>query len=669
MSKRADAIGFFWEDIAAVKPPKAEKIKRQPPERIWEQPGYLPGLEEALAFEVELLSDADLFRLEGKALIFDIECYVNYYLAAFRDPVSDKVIFFELGPGLRLDIHKLNWVLHNFQIISFNGKSYDMPITALALANKPAQFLKWATNEIILNGTRPQDILKSQKVTTIKNDHIDLIEVCPLSGSLKKYAARLHVKRMQDLPFHPDTVLTYEQAMIVRWYCINSDLQATKKIYFELAEQRMLRDSLSYEYKVDLRSKSDAQIAETVIGTEVYRLTNVRPKVPEIPAGTTYKYKVPSFIKFESDLLNWALNRIQNADYVVSEFGNVLLPEAIAGLKLHIAGNLYRMGNGGLHSSETKYSHIADHSFRLLDRDVASFYPRIILNNELFPSHLGRSFLQVYDSLVSRRLAAKKAKEKVKAESLKITINGSFGKLGSPYSILYAPDLMIQVTITGQLALLMLIERMELALIPVISANTDGIVMRVPTGMYDKYLNVVTQWEKDTNFETEETEYAALLSRDVNNYIAIKPDGETKNKGVFANPWNIARNIWQFHKNPVNLICTQAIEQYVLKHIPIERTVRECKDITKFVTVRDAKGGGVKIDEEGRSVLFMGKMLRWYYAKDEKGEIVYAKSGNKVARSEGAKPLMDLPDTFPDDVDYEWYINEAESMLVGMGYV
>ncbi|KKS65278.1 MAG: hypothetical protein UV34_C0020G0001, partial [Parcubacteria group bacterium GW2011_GWB1_42_6] len=39
---------------------------------------------------------------------------------------------------------------------------------------------------------------------------------------------------------------------------------------------------------------------------------------------------------------------------------------------------------------------------------------------------------------------------------------------------------MIQVTITGQLALLMLIERLELCGVPVISANTDGLVVECP---------------------------------------------------------------------------------------------------------------------------------------------------------------------------------------------
>jgi DNA polymerase elongation subunit (family B) len=58
---------------------------------------------------------------------------------------------------------------------------------------------------------------------------------------------------------------------------------------------------------------------------------------------------------------------------------------------------------------------------------------------------------------------------------MKIAANGVFGKLGSPWSILYAPHLMVAVTLTGQLALLMLIERAERMGISVVSANTDGV--------------------------------------------------------------------------------------------------------------------------------------------------------------------------------------------------
>src|ERR1017187_7366641 len=136
------------------------------------------------------------------------------------------------------------------------------------------------------------------------------------------------------------------------------------------------------------------------------------------------------------------------------------------------------MGIGGLHSAESGVAHVAGSNYMLIDRDVTSYYPSIILNLGLYPQHMGEAFLTVYRSLVERRVAAKKAGDKVTAESLKIAVNGSFGKLGSKWSALYAPDLLIRVTITGQLSLLMLIEMIELAGLPVLSGNTDGILVK-----------------------------------------------------------------------------------------------------------------------------------------------------------------------------------------------
>ena len=37
-----------------------------------------------------------------------------------------------------------------------------------------------------------------------------------------------------------------------------------------------------------------------------------------------------------------------------------------------------------------------------------------------------------------------------------------------------------------------------------------------------------------------------------------------------------------------------------------------------------------------------------------------------LARTEGCRPLMELPDAMPDDVDYMWYVNEAASLLADL---
>lgn len=670
---RADALGFFWRDEPPPPKQKAEKIKATPPRPVWLEPDYLPGLEEAERFDVHVMSERELVQAQARQekLLFDIESYSNYFIASFRSKATGWVRYYELHEerdSETWNIAELHWLLHNFCTVGFNSLNYDIPITTLALAGHGPALLKHATNLIITEGWRPSDVLRQYKLKKLAIDHIDLIEVAPLRANLKVYGGRLHCPRMQDLPFAPETVLSEDQKKIVRWYNINSDLTNTGFMLASLKAQIDLRYQLSEEHGVDVRSKSDAQIAEAVIEKQLKPFLGERIQKPQIDIGTAYRYQVPHYMRFRSPLMQWALGIIANSDFVVDETGSIGMPEAVKQLNLDINGSIYRMGIGGLHSSEKKQAHRADSQYMLVDKDVTSYYPFIILNQSLYPRHLGSAFLSVYKEIVDRRLRAKEQGDKATAESLKITINGSFGKLGSKYSILYSPDLLIQVTVTGQLSLLLLIERLELAGIRVVSANTDGVVIKCLRSMQPQMDAIIKQWEADTCFQTEGTEYTALYSRDVNNYIAVKPDGTVKTKGAYANPWANSKNpADRMHKNPQNTICIEAVEELLVKGTPVAHTVRGCRDITRFVSVRTVKGGAAKVWSED-NIEYLGKSIRWYYSSQVDGCIVYCTNGNKVPRSDNARPLLDLPDEFPDDIHYDWYINECESILEAIGY-
>lgn len=675
---RADALGMWWRDEPVVKTTKAPPPKRTPPEPVWLRPDYLPGLDEALRFNVPLMDDEELAkaRLRGDLMLFDVEVYWNYFLVSFASFTTGAVVYFEMAPGYELSeyqLQKIEWIMRNFTIVGFNSYHYDMPMLALALAGKSCADLKTATNRIIVEEYRPSDVLKLFKTKALKNiNHIDLIEVAPLSSSLKIYGGRLHVPRMQDLPFHPETLLSPQQMAIVRWYNIN-DLTQTGFLLTALKEQIELREMFGGEFNIDLRSKSDAQMAEAVIEQELWRLSGTRPGRRTIDPGTRYRYNVPNFLKYESPVMNWALDVIRNAAFVVEFHGSIGTPPEIDALRLRIADNVYRMGIGGLHSTESKAAYVAGAEYVIIDRDVASYYPQIILNQDLYPEHLGPHFIKVYGGIVTRRLAAKAAGQKAVAESLKIVVNGSYGKFGSKYSILYAPEKLMQVTMTGQLALLMLIERLELQSINVISANTDGVVIKCPVERRVQLETIVKQWEQDTSFQTEETQYSAYYARDVNNYIAVKvPDKKgkvgIKAKGAYSNPWNNPENdgkvaITRLHKNPTTTVCLDAVEALLTKNVALTDTIRACTDIRKFICVRKVKGGAVKKGE------YLGASIRWYYALNQEGEMVSAATGNKVPRSDGAKPLMQLPEVLPEDIDYDWYLQEARKILKEIAYL
>jgi hypothetical protein len=651
--------GLFWDDRPPPPKPKIERIKRSPPEQTWLN--NLPYLEEALAFPVEILTYEELLGISERQeeLIIDTEVFENYFLVVFTHVKTNKVFWLDSKTsGMNLGLY---WILSNCLTVGFNSLSYDMMICFAACSGRTTEHLKQISDAIIKLDIGPGELQRNYGFKRFNVNHIDLIEVAPLYASLKTYAGRLHAHKIQDLPFPPDTILTEDQIAIVKWYCVN-DTFNTKLLRECLQEQIELRYKLGEEFKLDLRSKSDAQIAEAVINRGIRTITGRYPLRTQIAIGTSYQYQVPYYLNFKSDLLKYALSVIANAQFVVDHTGSVAMPQEIKDLKIEISGSIYRMGIGGLHSSEQSTAHISDSEFILVDKDVTSYYPFIILNLELAPPNLGESFLYVYQQIVTRRIEEKRADNKSAADSLKIVVNGVFGKLGNLHSILYAPNLLFQVTLTGQLSLLLLIERLEYMGIHVVSANTDGIVIKCPRSLKETMDRIVRQWEYDTRFETEGSEFISLYSRDVNNYIALKTDGKIKSKGAYAKPSYPAE---QLHKNPTSGICLDAVLDYLMKDIPIETTIKACVDITKFVSVRTVRGGAARVQSNGNE--YIGRTIRWYYAKEVEGELVYITSGNKVPRSDGARELMVLPDTLPSDIDYDWYIKEAERILVDIG--
>lgn len=620
---------------------------------------------------IDYYTDEELHAAKGGVHVYDLEIYPNYFLAAFKNYQTGKVVTFELFPGRTVFNHaKLLFCLHNFCTVGFNSRKFDDPLIWLAMTGATPDMLHDACLSIIEGNAMPRDIEYQYNFKMSKINTIDLIEVAPLSASLKTYAGRLHAPRLQDLPYDPGRNLTSEQAEEVKLYCIN-DLDLTALLLNKLSPQLELRLAMGKTYGLDLRSKSDAQIAETVICSEVAKINGAWPKRPKIMPGTSFKYKVPDFVKYQTPVLQEMLEIVRNADFIIQANGKVEKPPSFKSIEvLRIGSSVYKMGIGGLHSSESMVCYKEDENNLIKDVDATSFYPAAIRGQELYPKHIGCDFLNVYGLVVDQRIAAKKLVSQLKKDKIegielinattemnskKTVILSSFGKFGSKWSSLYAPDLMIQVTLSGQLAILMVIEAIELAGIPVVSGNTDGIVILCPRNRYEDLQQIIKWWEDVANFQTEETSYKSIYISSVSNYIALKTNDEFKLKGFYGNPG--------LQKNPTSTICSEALTELIKNNIPIEHTVRNCTDITKFVTVRNVRGGAEK------NRVYLGKVVRWYYAEKEKGCINYINSGNKVPKSDGAKPLMDLPETFPTDINYDRYIEDTVDMLYDIAYL
>lgn len=589
-------------------------------------------------------------------VVLDCEIYPNYSLFAFKNIDNGRIVTIEMKGEescLNEDQHrKLNSIMHKRVTFGFNSRNYDMPIILYALRYKSCSELHKMSCRIIENsipGWKTMSDFGLVQPKLIK--HFDIQEPAPgVRVSLKLYGGRMHSKRLQDLPIEPNSILSEDDMNNTKEYCIN-DLNTTIDLFMNIKDRIDLRADMSKKYGQDLMSKSDAQIAEVVIKSELSKKNpGKRLYAPKLSEDITFKYNVPEFIKFESQQLKSALEIIRHHDFELDSKGSIKLPLELKNMKIELGQSTYQLGIGGIHSTEKKQTIIPNQNQLLIDKDVAAYYPSIILNLGLYPKHLGPKFLDIYRGIVTTRLEAKRAKNKVVNESLKIVINGSFGKLGSKYSALYSPDLMMTVTLTGQLSLLMLIERLESQGINIVSANTDGFVSLMNKDVYNTYTDICFDWELDTGFELEETPYKALYSRDVNNYLAVTEFG-TKGKGIFT--------IDSLSKNPQAPICVIAVRNLLVEGKPIEDTIKECDDLTQFLHVRSVTGGAVFREE------YLGRVVRWIYAKN--GDTIrYKKNGNKVPKSDGSRPIMELG-IFPEDMDYDRYIDESISILDDLG--
>lgn len=621
----------------------------------------------------------------------DTECYPDYWLFKLYDESTRQFYSYGTWPGQPLDILAIVNLLSKYTVVTFNGNKYDILMITLALYGATCAQLKEANDDIIVRKMPPWTFCEKWGIEVPDYiDTIDIMEVAPgVRIGLKMYMGRLHAPTLQDLPYDPDTALDGAGRFVIADYCGN-DLIGTNLLRREIWERIELRQAIGERYGIDVRSKSDAQIAEAVIKAQL----DFYPQKRYIPHGFSFHYEPPAYIQYVTPQMRELLDVVRNAPFVVTDKEEALMmwgdatgirtgvniPPELLGRDIIIGQGVYRIGIGGLHSQEQCASYFSSEHATIKDIDVKSYYPSLILTMGMVPEQLGPAFLIIYRAIYERRLLSKSESARIaelweamgapelKAEAdalktesdgLKIVLNGTFGKLFSKYSILYAPELGIRTTITGQLALLMLIEMMECSGIRVLSANTDGIVLLIPAGMEAIADSIVKWWEQRTGLEMEATEYRSIHQRDVNNYIAIDTKGKAKRKGVF-NQGGVLSG--PQGKGPNMDICADAVVAWLKDGTPIADTIRLCTDIRKFIVLRGVSGGGTyKPTDE-----YLGKAVRWYYGTDRSAYIADSKGG-RVATSLGAVPVMRLPETFPTDIDYGKYVNEAMEMVADVG--
>lgn len=334
-------------------------------------------------------------------------------------------------------------------------------------------------------------------------------------------------------------------------------------------------------------------------------------------------------------------------------------------LNVMVDGFRFDFGTGGIHGSVSNMVIDADDEHMILDADVSSMYPNIAIANRVYPEHLTDRFCDIYKDVYEQR----KSYPKASAENamLKLALNGVYGDSNNQYSPFYDPQYTMTITINGQLSLCLLAEKLlTIEGLSLVQVNTDGVTVLCPRNMMDKYNAICEAWQQQVGLQLEYASYSKMIIRDVNNYLAFYTDGKVKRKGAYQYEG------LGWHQNQGGLVIPMAAEANMIYGTDIKDFVQNHKDMYNFMLrTKVPRNSKLMLVMDDGTEIQQQNICRYYACKDG-GKLVkimpaLIEGGEdrrlSIDSSWNVKTCNNIKD-FGNDVDYDYYIAEAEKLVV-----
>jgi hypothetical protein len=590
---------------------------------------------------------------------------INYFAVIFKN-VNNQTLHEFIIYNNRNDIHELYNFLKqhkNDYLAGYNNFNYDDQLMIFIYYNYHRLFKDADSSQITATLHALSTNIIEEKHTKLYNPpfiSIDLMKVNYLYKSLKLVAVNLNWSKIQDMPLHHTHFVVDEDLEMMHKYNLN-DVLITEQLYYASKDEIALRWEIGKRYGVNVISESRSGIANRILEKLYSDKTGI--PIKELKEMRTdrniihFENIIYPNVHFDTPELNSVLYKLLRMVYYK---GQPFIKKNIL-----FNGMIYRTGRGGIHSDDRPGFFESNDKEDIIDCDVTSMYANNMIINNLIPAHLGPAFMEIYKDITKRRIDAKKRGDKLESEALKIVILSVWGKTFKATHWLYDPLVGLRLVINGQLYILMLIEKLVTNNFRVISTNTDGIVTIVPKDKRNQYNEICANWCKETKFDLEFTEYKKYIAKDVNNYIAIKKDGDIKVKGDFVQQIDLIRGV----DKP---IVSKALYDYFIKGIKPEDTVRQCKNILQFCTAKktDDKFDNYRFYIEDYEIKRekLQNTVRFFVAKS--GDQLYKvdkKTGETINYCAGynIEILNDVDDTNISkfNVNHNYYISECYKVI------
>ena len=595
--------------------------------------------------------------------VYDIEVFRNVFHCTLLNTETEELIKFECSIRKNNIEEMCKFFKQDTYFVGYNNIHYDNPIINYCIeyfSNSKYTYDKICLSIFNLSNiiTQDKDNIDRWKRWKYANNFltVDLLTMLyskALRVSLKEMQVTMMYKNVQEFNQDWNKNLSTQDIDSMIEYNIN-DVISTYELLKRCEKDVQLRLNIEDQYHIHCLSKDGVNIGMQILAEEYMNKTGISwdiLKNMRSPADIIDLNEIIlPIIKYNTPILQNLLNEMKQLKVSPGRKGyekQFLLNDLVISI-----------GVGGIHSINKPEIIIPNEDELLVDLDVASLYPSMLLNFNFYPRHLGKEFKEIYQEIKDRRIYAKKIGDTVTNETLKLALNGLSGNLQNEFSWCYDPKSVMGIRINGQLLLLMLTEKLIAIGAKPIQLNTDGIFCKIPKNNYELAKQICKEWESLTGLILEEDRFKSFYQLAINDYFGVFENGKIKEKGCFITKVKLGKGL-----SPK--IIPKAVEKYFLEGIKPKDYIPTVIDIKDFLmSEKTGKQWHVEYNNTSQQ-----RTNRFYASTD--GYYLYKWKDNQGIKeyqnmlvASGVTLLNNFDDLKENPkINYQYYITEANKII------
>jgi hypothetical protein len=611
-----------------------------------------------------------------KVWVYDLET-LDIFTATFIDRDSDETRVFVISKSK--DEREQLFAFLKTEVsglIGYNSVHFDGQVIEYMFRNPNCtpQDIKRYAKIITSEENRRPDVAEWQ----FRIPQLDLFRSLSLSTKAKRTGLKwcefmMDLENIEDMPSQGEGD-NWEEMVLS--YNLN-DVIATKELYTRFKHEIDIRRAITLRDNINVMNSTEPDMAKKLFGK--YLSKAMRIPLNDLKSMSTIRDIVQvkdiifPYVSFQQPIFQEVLAHFQTL-----RLENKANFEKVVNYK----GIPIVYGLGGIHAAPKNKIFESDEKRIIKSLDVVSFYPNLMIRNNLCPAHLPKDvFLPLYEGFFNERRSIPKSDPR--NYILKILLNSTYGLTNDEYSFLRDRAVTLSICINGQLLLTMLLEMLaEKIPLELVMMNTDGFEVSIPREYEEVYSSVCKEWESLTKLELEFVDYQKLIISDVNNYIGIYTNGKTKTKGKYE-----YKDI-PLHKNKSHAIIPYSVFNYWVYGIPVEETIKKHRNIFDFCAGVKAKYSGERgqssyelhsIAIQDLKITKLSKTVRYYICnKNHDGYLMKRYSGGVIEQVEAPSrkgrifrdwkvkyfnKSFKVDDFAEYNIDYQYYIMKANEWV------